>query len=148
MAHGRLTAKFWVGFYEKFPSLKKGCLHGLPVPEEFEDVRENLQIALAHAHSECVANRSTDLFERALNLVSNDDPLNLTEFYGLVQGSAESPIVTAKAALKMQLALMNYLTRISPLYDYMLKLLIRSNKLTYPITFVDIHKKLTLGIFY
>ena len=32
MAQGRLTAKFWVGFYEKFPRLKKGCLHDLLVP--------------------------------------------------------------------------------------------------------------------
>jgi hypothetical protein len=108
----RLSTKFWTQFYADFPTLSLGISAYLPdPPADLEEVRDELQAALATAYDPNPSSRTPVHVERVLENLTKD--LNETELFGLVQAVEESPTISRPHSEKMKMAIMLYLARTS-----------------------------------
>ena len=83
-------------------------LAGLAVPPDPENVNKDLDDALNIAHNPNPAARSA---EKILRMLEWSEPMNRTEFFGLIHGSVESPSMSAKMSQSVLQAVLKFIAR-------------------------------------
>ena len=102
-----VSLKFWKKIVIDF-GLNGTLADSLAPPTESEVVSKELEAALALAHDENPAQRSSEKLVRWLEWAP---PLNKTELYGLLTGSIESPSMSAKTSEMLLLAVVKFMAR-------------------------------------
>jgi hypothetical protein len=103
----RLSAKFWVEFFEEFP-LKRSAAEGLVPPAQVDPIRDDLLVAMTTAHHDNPACRSVEPLELFLLHTS---PLNETELYGLLQSAIEGPVIKKASSYRILVSILAYFAR-------------------------------------
>ena len=102
------TKKNWTDVYGYFP-LKLDVASLLDPPNDDDDVRPEILVALSGPHHKNPAMRTSESLERFLENVTD---LNMKELYGLMTGLVESSIVTKSMHERCYAAIGNYFCRI------------------------------------
>ena len=111
----KLSSKFWVEFFKDF-DMQVNPIKNLPEPTSLtETVDPALVAAMKIAHHENPAVRSSDPFERHLEICAAP---NYKEYYGMLSCSVESRAVTKATSAKMTKAIAALIRRFSVLYFY------------------------------